>query len=64
MTKIIDDDDFLTAIGLELTNSHHKKLRDQFAMAALASIENRTPPDFVAKRVYAIADAMLAERNK
>lgn len=47
-----------------LTAEPEVSLRDQFAMAALASIENRTPPDFVAKRVYAIADAMLAERNK
>ena len=44
--------------------SEYPTLRDRFAMAALATIESRTPPDFAAKRAYAIAEAMLAERAK
>lgn len=40
-------------------------LRDQFAMAALATMrENEQPHRAIAQRAYAITDAMLAERNK
>lgn len=51
------------------------EMRDEFAMAALAGgLEQGVrdemdcgwwhPPSYVAKRAYAIADAMLAERRK
>lgn len=43
------------------------RLRDQFAMAALTGLVSRnrynSPPDF-ARDAYAIADAILAERDK
>lgn len=46
----------------------HKRLRDEFAMAALPAVfeiapENASLRD-IARRTYLVADAMIAERDR
>jgi hypothetical protein len=50
-------------------NEHGMTLRDYFAAKAMQSMNARpdyadTPADAIALDAYALADAMLAERNK
>lgn len=46
----------------------HKRLRDEFAMAALPSVYSFAKPndalEYIAARAYSMADAMIAERQK
>lgn len=46
----------------------HKRLRDEFAMAALPSVFEIAPGNAslqdIARRAYLVADAMIAERDR
>ena len=46
----------------------HKRLRDEFAMAVLPAVFSDAPDSAsskdIASRAYAVADAMIAERDR